>query len=739
MIKIIFIILLCLAPFTAVQAQESFPPVYQLSSDTILPLTLPKHYVTIATDNKQDFKVEELQSGSYNHLFHYLDQVDRKLLEPGIYWLHFRLKNSATKPFSITLTAKSRLSNIFTRKNNQAWTKRTSGSLLPWSKRDGLKELLQVPYELEPGEEMEVYEQQNYRHTLPRGLGVTINSYHRTIDSYYLSKHSINGNLLLCALISGILFFAAVINIKFYRIVKERFFLLFALFLLELAFLYSPLTYFLRESPVANLYIGNISLFGALFFFVHFFRYYFKTYAYYKRWDSWLKIVSLLPLLTFGLPYILSGLLSPTLEYYVLIWGSQTWLLLLDSLLITSILYLRSRSWFIGIISTLPLLVYWGLGHTYRTIYSILHDLYNIPVPGLANWLNDNNNEIDLLTVFWTASMFSSVLYQRYELLQRENLHRAVEYERLEKEKEMERTALIAQQKHELEHQVTERTRELKQSLDTLRSTQKQLVQQEKMASLGDLTAGIAHEIQNPLNFVNNFSEVSAELADEMEDAVLKSDREEIISIAANIKENLQKINHHGKRADAIVKGMLQHSRASTSQKELTDINKLTDEYLRLSYQGLRAKDQSFNATIKTDFDESIEKINIIPQDIGRVVLNLFTNAFYVVNEKKKEQPEARLNDEVGLGYEPTVTVSTKKIGNKVEIRVSDNGKGIPQKLLDKIFQPFFTTKPTGQGTGLGLSLSYDIIKAHGGELKVETAENEGAVFTVVLPAGTIE
>ncbi|MBA3675120.1 MAG: hypothetical protein H0W75_09250, partial [Chitinophagaceae bacterium] len=188
---------------------------------------------------------------------------------------------------------------------------------------------------------------------------------------------------------------------------------------------------------------------------------------------------------------------------------------------------------------------------------------------------------------------------------------------------------------------------------------------------------------------------------------------------------NEQKINHHGKRADAIVKGMLQHSRTNTSKKEPTDINKLADEYLRLCYHGLRAKDQSFNATLQTDFDESIEKINIIPQDIGRVLLNLFTNAFYTVTEKKKEQKD---------NYEPTVTVTTKRIGDKIEIKVVDNGNGIPQHVLDKIFQPFFTTKPTGQGTGLGLSLSYDIIKAHGGELKVETKEGEGSKFIIELP-----
>ncbi len=259
--------------------------------------------------------------------------------------------------------------------------------------------------------------------------------------------------------------------------------------------------------------------------------------------------------------------------------------------------------------------------------------------------------------------------------------------------------------------------RQIESTLKDLRATQTQLIQSEKMASLGELTAGIAHEIQNPLNFVNNFSEVSTELVDEMNEEINKGNLEDAKQIASDLKDNLSKINHHGKRAGDIVKGMLQHSRSSSGVKEPTDINKLADEYLRLAYHGLRAKDKSFNATMITDYDDSIGMIDVIPQDMGRVILNLITNAFYVVDEKKRQ---------IGLDYEPTVSVSTKRNGNHVFISVKDNGNGIPPKVLDKIFQPFFTTKPTGQGTGLGLSLSYDIVKAHGGELKVETKEGEG-------------
>ncbi len=309
----------------------------------------------------------------------------------------------------------------------------------------------------------------------------------------------------------------------------------------------------------------------------------------------------------------------------------------------------------------------------------------------------------------------------------------------IERERELEITAKL---KAELEVQVSERTSELVQqkeelqkAIDDLKSTQDQLIHAEKMASLGELTAGIAHEIQNPLNFVNNFSEVSNELIVELEEERAKApelrDEGLVEEILKDIKENLTKINLHGKRADGIVKGMLLHSRTSSGIKVATDINELLDEYLRLSYHGLRAKDKSFNADFKAYLEEGLPMIDLISQDIGRVFLNLINNAFYAVNERGAQLKKDGDSKE---SFKPTVEVSTKKSGNSIEIRVKDNGIGMSEATKQKIFQPFFTTKPTGQGTGLGMSLSYDIIKAHGGEISVHSKEGVGTEICIKLP-----
>lgn len=281
------------------------------------------------------------------------------------------------------------------------------------------------------------------------------------------------------------------------------------------------------------------------------------------------------------------------------------------------------------------------------------------------------------------------------------------------------------QQRRKTNEKLRVRNEKIESTLQQLISTQTQLIQSEKMASLGQLTAGIAHEIQNPLNFVNNFSEVNKELLAELNEEIDKENYHAVKTIAADIIVNEEKISHHGKRADSIVKAMLQHSSTATGTRESTAVNKLVEEYAKLAFHGFRGRDSSFDAKLQTEFDPSVGAIELAPQEMGRVLLNILNNAFYAVNERKRKNP----------AFSPEVVLQTRKTDTGIEILIRDNGGGIPENIADKIFQPFFTTKPTGQGTGLGLSLAYDIVKAHGGELRVETKEGEGSLFTIHLPA----
>ncbi|WP_097126326.1 ATP-binding protein [Spirosoma fluviale] len=358
----------------------------------------------------------------------------------------------------------------------------------------------------------------------------------------------------------------------------------------------------------------------------------------------------------------------------------------------------------------------------FMAISKIIQDVF----PHFAKAHDDFFESINGFALFWLIGFFIVANRQKKAQVKIDE----------ERALEAEQRRVIEAKKQELEYLVAERTaeitrqkEELELALVELKSTQTQLIQSEKMASLGELTAGIAHEIQNPLNFVNNFSEVSIELIDELVDEQVKPHRDTELEaeLLTDLKQNLQKINYHGGRASSIVKGMLQHSRTSTGQREPTDINSLCEEYLRLAYHGLRAKDKSFNALFSTDLDSSLGLVSLIPQDISRVLLNLFTNAFYAVQQRQKQGGP--------LGYHPTVIVSTRCVNKEAVITVADNGTGIADDVKQKIFQPFFTTKPTGEGTGLGLSLAYEIItKGHNGTLEVESKVGEGSKFIVTLP-----
>ena len=433
-----------------------------------------------------------------------------------------------------------------------------------------------------------------------------------------------------------------------------------------------------------------------------------------KRWEKWFSYARFFTVFLFAAEVILSA--SNTTRWI--------WHIFLLSLLVFAIQQKEMRTLRMYLLAFAPYVV-----------VSIISDLAQVIVTDFYNrWESYFGNTLMLSIIWLVAILFSQYRQQK-----------AAEKERIKRQKEDEINRAIAIRKVELEELVAERTaeitkqkEELEQTLSELKATQTQLIQSEKMASLGELTAGIAHEIQNPLNFVNNFSEISTELLDELKEEMQKGNSEETEAITNDLKQNLEKIIHHGKRADGIVKAMLQHSRSSSGTKEPTDINALADEYLRLAYHGLRAKDKSFNATLKTDFDDAISKIDVVPQEIGRVVLNLLTNAFYAVSEKKKQLAKnlpAEESQKEQSPYTPTVLISTKKLNGKVEIKISDNGKGISEAEVEKIFQPFYTTKPSGKGTGLGLSMSYEIVtKEHGGQLKVENNKGEGVTFTVILP-----
>ena len=361
-------------------------------------------------------------------------------------------------------------------------------------------------------------------------------------------------------------------------------------------------------------------------------------------------------------------------------------------------------------------------------VLGVLEDTIHLFKGKWADKIYSMLDTAEVFAVIWLVAMLFITNKQK----------KALEKETMKREMEEREKKIIEEKKAELEVMVAERTaeitrqkEELEQAVVDLKSAQTQLIHAEKMASLGELTAGIAHEIQNPLNFVNNFSEVNIELASELREEIARVNVDEptkisLQSLASSIIQNQEKINQHGKRADSIVKGMLQHSRTNNGQKEGVDLNSLADEYFRLSYHGLRAKDKLFNARLTTHFDEKMGVINLVPQDLGRALLNFFNNAFYAVSEKKK------LNIP---GYDPEVTLTVKRIGGYAEIRIRDNGIGIPDAIRDKIFQPFFTTKPTGMGTGLGLSLSYDIItKLHQGNIICQSREGEGTEFIIRLP-----
>jgi len=734
--KLPFILIpLCFSLFKTL-AQTNILPPYKITADTAIDQIIDNVYWQMAEDLNGKWTIDSVHDPSIAKQFQNYSEEKGIEIASHIYWLRYSLYNAMTKEARICLYASSDKSDIFISKDDRHWIDFSTGRFVPWSKKAGWKRKNAVPFKILPGEKWMIYEKcyRSFVYGNPENKIVKI-GFSENLSQVDLSEYGLNDYLsLLYLVLFGIILLASILNSSFFYIVREREFLYYSMYLIS----YGAFRFIewsggifikpIREAPLLSWYLER-SLWIAMFYFhIQFIRFFLKTFLNYPRWDKFLQWLNIFQVMSTILVLSIELLHSGKWLWYEGFIGMSTLSLTGIMTLITFLIFLggKNRLFKLLIIAAMPLYFTWAVFFPISNFYGLSNEMSGLKVPNLIVWIGNALPLIEIITFFWYITIFSLVLFIRFNTLRKENAQQALDRERLIRERQIERSQLIEHQKNQLEIQVTERTSELKRSLEELKSTQSQLIQSEKMASLGELTAGIAHEIQNPLNFVNNFSEVNIELINEMKEEIKKVNLEEITSIANNIGENEEKICHHGKRADAIVKGMLQHSRTSIGQRESTDINALADEYLRLSYYGLRAKDKSFNVTMQTDFDPTIERINIIPQDIGRVLLNLYSNAFYTISEKKRQLP---------TGYEPTLSVSTKNIDGKVEIRVKDNGNGIPPKVLDKVFQPFFTTKPAGQGTGLGLSLTYDIVKAHGGKIKLETKEGEGAEFVIQIPA----
>ena len=749
-----FYLCLLLVPFfvSTLRAQNNWPPPYEIKTDTGSTVKIDDKYWQLLEDPTGNLSFSQVSSSKFSSRFHgnttRTEGYDYRITT---YWLRYQLKNKLNHPVTITIPENVAYAWLYTPLSGNKWKVQSTGKSVPWSRRDGLKQISQFLITISPGQQMTFYERNifNFRRYKPKIFELSIGYADTIIKESYIDKTDTSSQIY--SLVFGFLLLAAFINFLFFRIVKEKVYLFFSLFVLFFGLYYFSTNsdnWLGREYPDFYYLIIRLSLIGAFFTMMHFIRYFLSTMVHTPRWDRFLLFLSFLVVATFlcqwfmptSLPYNTYLILRTSL--YVIIYSYFP-------IVVGTLLYYIPRykaSERVGIYAILPGFLWWAVGYTYFFISNLLQTNYDIQYPAFYVWLRSWRSVIELVCFLWLVIGFSWLLFKRYQQLQQTLTNTALDIERVAKEREIERSQLIEKQKEELEQQVEARTAELKKSVEDLKSTQSQLIQSEKMASLGELTAGIAHEIQNPLNFVNNFSEVSNELIDEMNEELDKGDVEEAKAIAGDIKQNLQKITHHGKRADFIVKGMLQHSRTSTGEKQPTNLNMLADEFLKLSYHGLRAKDKSFNAELVTNFDEGLPKIDLVQQDIGRVLLNLFNNAFYAVQEKNKEQtclPVRQGIKNKDTTFKPTVEVSTKLYlppsGDRmIIISVKDNGNGIPEAIKEKIMQPFFTTKPTGEGTGLGLSLSYDIVKAHGGEIKVETKEGEYTEFSIIIPSNPI-
>lgn len=722
-----------------------------LTTDTLVSLNIDSAHWEILADELEQYSIHDLLSGKYENQYCHKECIPASSSNYATcYWTRYTMINQSGHSMNLCIENNYEIGTTYLIKKANSLDSFPSGMTQPWSKKGGFKLANCVPIELKDSDTLSVYikgkliNKKYYDLTLDPPISMSYSKLKSYYDQYLdNNENPIDIKVILSGFLVGFFFFAVFFNVFCYITTRERIYLYFAGYTFFSIFnnlndLVYRLTLLGMPGGIPMLILNKFSYSCLMVCLTLFFLNAFRIKVYFPKWRN-LVLISLFAFIFITLIRIYfdaSGLFQYQMKLYKIFTKIESlhFHILFFTLLLVIIKLDKKIAWVA--FGAFPIIFYWGFlgGFSPDGIWGFF--IHSDPFK-ITGWFG---NILSIFFILWFILFFSWILFRKYKSIQLDNRQKDLENERLAKEKEIERNQLIEKQKTELEVQVANRTAELNHSIQNLKSTQAQLIQSEKMASLGELTAGIAHEIQNPLNFVNNFSEINNDL---IQDAKHEIDRltasiptqpiQELKDVLDDIKINSEKINLHGKRASSIVKNMLEHSRTSSGEKTLTDINALCDEYSRIAYQGLRAKYKEFHSDYILNLDINIPKANVVSQDISRVLLNLMNNAFYACFQQSvNKEPE---NQNLGSTnhYKPCVTIETKDLGNKIQITVSDNGVGIPDHIKDKIFQPFFTTKPTGEGTGLGLSLSYDIAKAQGGELICESHQGL-TMFTFTLP-----
>jgi len=723
----VIVIFFLLSVFT--YGQSAVPP-YEIRDDSTWQLVVPEVHVLHYFDKTGKLDLNGARALAAQGSFEKWDTSEAKKFEVREnHWFHYRVTNATGKRLESAFDSYASVSYFHIIRSNGQVETLTTGTDQSWKYKTEFFNANISPFWLAAGETVDVFYHARFVNSrfLDGNFKVALanpDPYARRMLVTYEPRY--HQNLTNQTFLSGLILLATFIYFLFYSLVREKVFLFFALFLfgqglgrshyIQLLFRYYP------ETQEAINFLGS----STFIFFLLFFREYLNTKKYQPRWDK--LLVALAAAVGIAIFYI---------EFFRSEQFDSTGTLLLAAIVVVMLITFfllgaeQEKEKKFLLYAILPALIGFLLLVSFSFIVEVFIS-YDTPYVQQINYTWNFLGRLLDLSLLWMILSFSRLLFRRFSEQRQRIREQELEKEQILQRQELERLNLIEQQKKELEAQVAERTAELKRSIEDLKSTQAQLIQSEKMASLGEMTAGIAHEIQNPLNFVNNFAEVNAELADEINEEIRSSvqdpaQREKLALLLNDMKANQAKIREHGKRADSIVKNMLQHSRTASEKKEPVNFNALVDEYVKLSYHGFRGRDKSFNANFQTELDPAIDTAELLPQDFGRVVLNLVNNAFYAVRDKART---------AGEDFRPAVQIKTEKENGMVNLTVSDNGNGIPDSLREKILQPFFTTKPAGEGTGLGLSISYDIItKGHGGTMRVESTEGKGTSFIVSIPA----